>query len=99
MYYFDDRLPDWTKSIYPSPWLDKVALLYYILPSYTPLLAKFRTGYFLKDVLDRSTSKANGTLSPDISLYIYSAHDINISTVLQGLGMWDVSVFALLSTT
>lgn len=66
-------------------------MLFYILPSYTPQLAKFRAGYIFKDILDRSTTKVNGTLSPDISVYVYSAHDLNISSLLQGLGMWDVS--------
>lgn len=91
------RLPEWTKSIFPSDWLDEVSLLYYTVPAYTPQLAKFRTGFFFKDILDRSTSKVNGTLSPDISAYVYSAHDINISTVLVGLGMWDVSKKKLLT--
>lgn len=85
------RLPAWTKSIYPSDWSDRLAMLFYILPAYTPELAKFQSGFFFKDVLDRSTSKVNGTLSPDYSVYVYSAHDLNISTLLKSLGMWNVS--------
>lgn len=88
----NESLPDWTKSIYPSSWLDEITILHFTLPSFTPALSKFRTGYILKEILDRSMSKVNGTLSPDISVYQYSAHDINISSTLVALGMFDVSL-------
>lgn len=85
------RLPQWTNYIFPSKWLDRLALLFYVLPAYNPLLAKFRAGFILKDILDRSRLKANCELVPDRSVWMYSVHDINISTLLKALGLFDVS--------
>lgn len=87
----------WTKEIYPNVEVDELSMIPSILPSYTTELAQIRAGYFLQEVLDRAASKVNGTLIPDRKLWVYSAHDITISTVLYGMGMWDVSTSTSLS--
>lgn len=58
----------------------------------TDLATKFRFGYFLKDVLDRSMSKAAGALVPNYSAWFYSAHETNIAAVLGGLGIINVII-------
>lgn len=85
------RLPAWAKPIYPSDWIDRVGIQGYTIYSYTPQLTKFRSGYLLKDILDRCIAKVKNTLTPNLSVYVYSAHDYNIAMMLKGLGMWDVS--------
>lgn len=86
---YNKTLPTWTQSIYPSAELDAISLLYYVLPAYNAQLAKFRVGYLLKELLDRSAAKVAGKLTPDRKVWVYSAHDINISTVLYALGLFD----------
>lgn len=86
---YDMPLPAWTQRIYPNERLDELAMLFYVLPAYTTELATLRVGYWLKEVLDRSSAKVAGTLQPDRKVWAYSAHDLNISTVLYALGLFD----------
>lgn len=89
-------LPDWTHSVYPGAEIDRLSQMYYNIPSYTPRLAKIRSGFLLKDILDRSALKANGTLTPaQRTVQVYSAHDIILSSILYALGISNVSVFKL----
>lgn len=63
--------------------------------SKTKEMAKVKPGYLLKEILERFSKKANGTLEPDRSIYIYSAHDTNIAQILNALHLfsdvWEVS--------
>lgn len=77
--------------MYPSTEIDKLAQLAYDIPSYTPFLSKTRSGFLLKDILDRSDQKSTGALQPDISVYVYSAHDGTLETLMYSLGISDVS--------
>lgn len=78
-------LPSWTNSLLAGTELNEFVVLMFDLPAYTTDLARIRVGYFLQEILDRSQAKANGTLSPNLKIYAYSAHDLNISTILFGL--------------
>lgn len=66
------------------------ALTGYYLFSATPHLAKYFTGFLLKDILDRMTSKAANTLVPDRKLWMYSSHDSTVFGFLNSLGVSDV---------
>lgn len=72
--------------------IDKLALLTYVLPSYNTEMAKFRSGYLFKEILDRSTNKTNGLLVPDRSLWMYSTHETVIASFLYALGVFNVGV-------
>lgn len=48
---------------------------------------KIRSGYLLKEILDRSTSKTKSTLLPDRSLWMYFAHYSTIRDMLSSLGL------------
>lgn len=65
-------------------------MTFYLYSSYNKKLAKFRTGYLLKDILDRSTEKLKNQLTPNRSAWIYSSHDTVIIGLLQSLGVFDV---------
>lgn len=56
-------------------------------------MAKFRSGFLLKDILDRYTAKVDKTLSPDLKYYAYSTHDSVLANFLNSLGVHDVSDF------
>jgi lysosomal acid phosphatase len=57
--------------------------------TYTPELARLKTGPLLKEILDRSTNKTIGKLSPNRSMWVYSAHDTTVANVLNTLGLFE----------
>lgn len=53
-------------------------------------MKKLKSGFLLKEILDRFTSKVQSTLNPNRSLWMYFAHDITLSNMLNTLGMFEV---------
>lgn len=86
------RLPEWTNKVFvPGGEMEWVANFAFQFDTNTPEMAKLKTGFFLRDILKRFTDKINSKLSPDRSIWIYSAHDITIANVLNSLGLFTVS--------
>lgn len=56
----------------------------------TPALVRLRSGFLFKDILDRTAQKIQGTLKPDRSMWMYSAHSSTIATMLNGLKLNEV---------
>lgn len=57
----------------------------------TPELVRIRSGFLIKDILERTAKKINGTLEPtERSLYMYSAHSSTLATMLNGFGLNEV---------
>lgn len=44
----------------------------------------------IKDIFDRFSKKINGTLEPNLTLYVYSAHSTTIKSLFDGLGLSSV---------
>lgn len=85
------RLPKWaTKLFLDSEEFYNAALVSYYMYTGTPYLAKYFTGFLLKDILDRLTSKVAKTLSPDRKFWAYSSHDSNVFSFMKTLGISDV---------
>ena len=84
-------MPEWTRSVFPSKEFDNLALPFYTIHSRTPTLATIRVGFLLKEIVEHCLSKIAGTLSPDRSVYLYSAHDSVVSNLLNVLGIFDVN--------
>lgn len=76
--------------MYPTVEIDFLSKMYYTVESYTPTLAKIRSGFLLKDILDRSSLKSNGTLSPDLSVFVYSSHDNVLSNLMYSMNISNV---------
>lgn len=85
-------LPTWTHSIFPGGDLEYLYRLFFTFSTYTPKLSKLSTGFLLKDILDRATSKSQSNLNPNYSMYVYSGHDINIINLLNTLGLYSLNV-------
>lgn len=49
-------------------------------------MARLKSGFLFKEILDHFSMKINSTLKPDRSLWVYSAHDITIINLLNSLG-------------
>lgn len=60
------------------------------LLSNTTEMKKLKSGFLIKEMLERFTNKSQSKLKPDRSLWIYSGHDITISHLLNSLGLFDV---------
>ena len=67
-----------------------IAFSWYAIFTATTEMKKLRSGYLLKEMLDRFTNKTQSTLSPNRSLWMYFAHDITISNMLNTLGLFKV---------
>lgn len=78
------KLPDWTKTVFPSkmrtPFMLSLAML-----SFNETLQRLQIGPLLKEVrtyFDHTTNHSN----VDRSLYIYSGHDVTIVSLWRALG-------------
>lgn len=57
----------------------------------TPQLARLKSGFLLKEIIDHFYQKANSTLQPNRSVWMYSAHDITITNMLNSLNLYEVN--------
>lgn len=81
-----DRIPEWAKeACAPGGPMEEIAKVVYELRA-EPKLVRIRSGFLLKEMLERFKAKKKGKLEPDRALYMYSAHSSTITTLLNGLG-------------
>lgn len=71
----------------PGGDFEDLALYWYRMFTATDEMKKLRSGYLLKDILDRFSNK---TLVGGRSLWMYFAHDITLSNMLNSLGVFNV---------
>lgn len=58
----------------------------------TPELARLKSGFLIREILNRFTNKIESKLMPDRSIWIYSAHDSTIASVLNSLALFEVTI-------
>lgn len=87
-----NRLPDWAnEAIKVDGLMNHFARLNFQYPTATQKLARLKFGFFIKEIVQKFSEKANGTLKPpDRSLYLYVAHDSTIGNVLNSLKLFQV---------
>lgn len=73
----------------PGGDFEKMALYWYTLYTRKQEMKKLRSGFLLKDLLDRAEEKASRTLSPDRNLWMYFAHGPTITSLLNTLGLFE----------
>lgn len=61
----------------------------------TTEMARLRFGFLIREILDRFSAKVNSTLTPDRSIWIYSAHDATLAGILNALQLFEVSPFVI----
>lgn len=85
-------LPAWSQKVFfPGSDLEKMAAFWFSMESGTKLLARIRSGFLLKEMLERFTMKKDSKLSPNRKLWIYSAHDTTVAGLLNTLGLFEVN--------
>lgn len=72
--------------------MHKLANFCFAMDANTKLLARLKAGSLVREILERFTMKKDATLSPDRSLWIYSAHDSTIANVLNTLDLFEVGI-------
>lgn len=61
------------------------------LETYTPVMARLKIGFLVKEIFERARSKSKCYKTLTQNLWVYSAHDITIANFLNALGLFDVS--------
>lgn len=85
------RLPEWSKKVLISGGeLEWISHLSFQLPTNTTELARLKIGFLLREIFDRFEAKTKALLSPDRSIWIYSAHDTTIANILNAFGLFQV---------
>ncbi|XP_052899649.1 prostatic acid phosphatase [Anopheles moucheti] len=82
-------LPDWTKTVYPEP-LRSISAMTFAVKTNTTQLARLKMGPLVKEMLHRFRSKAKGTLKPNRSVWMYSAHDVTVANLLNALRIFEL---------
>nr|CAD7443698.1 unnamed protein product [Timema bartmani] len=82
-------LPDWTSEVFPEPLSSYASFEMLSSLAGTKELEKILTGKFFEELSTNLQAKVNSTLSPDRSLFMYSAHDINLLNLLHTLKVWN----------
>jgi prostatic aicd phosphatase len=81
------ELPEWTSGIYPTV-LEEAAAVYFEFATASPGLRRLTAGSLLKKILQDSLSKRDDSLGAEKKLFLYSAHDFNVATVLRALNVF-----------
>lgn len=91
-FLFKYRLPEWAeKEFEPNGTMENLSKFKLTTDTFTKEMSRLRIGFLIKEMFEHFAQKINGTLQPNRSLFIYSAHEITIANVLNGLGMFEVS--------
>lgn len=83
------RLPEWAQKAINGP-MEYIAKFDYKTYADTPELARLKSGFLLKEMLEHFSQKINSTLKPNRSLWLYSGHDLTILNMLNSLGLFEV---------
>lgn len=90
--FFACSLPEWAEKIMTSSNSDFENLMKFGSSMYTRTadLRRLRSGFLLKEILDRSTNKTQSILSPNRSVWMYFAHVSTLNDMLNSLGLQQV---------
>lgn len=85
------RIPKWAEEVMmPGGDFEFLMKFYFIIFTQTTEMKRLKSGFLLKEILDRFTNKTQSTLTPDRNLWMYFAHDITLSNMLNSLGLFEV---------
>ncbi|XP_055307986.1 prostatic acid phosphatase-like [Sitodiplosis mosellana] len=83
------QLPKWAESVMvPGGDFEYLSMFYFQIFTSTTGTKRLKSGFLLKEILDRFTKKTQSKLSPDRVLFLYFAHDNTIANMLNSLGLY-----------
>lgn len=84
------RIPEWAENATKRGGLmEYIAKYDSTLYADTPELARFASGFLIKEILEHFSQKVNSTLDPDRSLWIYSGHYYSIVNAMKSIGIYN----------
>lgn len=83
-------IPEWASNIYDE--LTKVAKIEEKRLIGTREMSRLKSGFLLQEIVQRINLKIQGSLKPNRTLWIYSAHDRTIKNFLNMLDICAVSI-------
>lgn len=93
MKQFRFSTPQWANDIIkPGGTFEQIDRFFYSHRTRTTKMKKFRSGFLLKDILDRSKQFMGNQRVELPNLWLYFAHDITIDDMLNSLGLSMVSI-------
>lgn len=85
------RLPCWATNVwYYESHMDELTMEICKFDTETTLMKRLKSGFLIRDMLEHLRMKINSTLSPDRSLWVYSAHDFTIYNLRYSLSLYRV---------
>ncbi|KAJ3664868.1 hypothetical protein Zmor_000407 [Zophobas morio] len=81
------KLPDWSADVYPKV-LEEASSVDYEFSTATSRLKKLSAGFLLRKIIQDSLAKKAGTLPDERKLFLYSAHEYNVATMLRTLNVF-----------
>lgn len=92
--FFFKRLSDWAlNAAKPYSIMYNITAFFYKMGSGNKKLARLQSGFLIREIFERFNQKINSTLTPDRKLWLYSAHDLTVSSLLNSLGIFEVLTF------
>lgn len=82
--------------MFPDGDLEMLANLCFATNTSTPVLARLKIGFLLREMLDRFEEKIDSRLEPDRNVWIYSAHDSTIASILNSIGLFKVNTYIVM---
>jgi lysosomal acid phosphatase len=79
------KLPEWAAEVYPTK-LFPISGLSFAVKTYTPLLARLKSGPLLKEILTHFKNKTTKKINQ--KYWVYSAHDTTVANMLNTLGVF-----------
>lgn len=84
-------LPLWADLVMaPHDDFEDLAIQWFTIFTPTTEMKKLRSGFLLKEILERFMNETHSTLSSNPNLWMYFAHDITIANMLNSLGVFEV---------
>lgn len=91
------RIPDWAEKAIAGGIMEYIAAFDFVLYADTPELARFASGFLIKEIVENILQKINATLHPNRSLWLYSGHDYTIANALNSFGLFKEVGYVLFS--
>lgn len=91
---FSFRIPAWANEILePGGVAESLATYWFKLITGNVALKRLRSGFLLKQILDRFKNKTISLL-PEQLMQIYSGHDTTLAAMLNSLGVFEVNLIS-----
>lgn len=81
----------------PGGHMEMLSAMCFRINTSTPEMARLKAGFLFREMLDHFSQKIESKLVPDRSLWIYSAHDSTIASILNSIGLFEVNFVSLLT--